>query len=154
MQWRCWGIYCFSSKLMWFIWTMWPLSTLPEWPMPRHTQGQLELHWAPFFTLFCFVFLKAIRNDVCPPFYHKTEQTKQQPVVICTVVFLPLRIYIPLITHTHTWLVPGCFLQSCCFIVLADPISLPLRCDFSFPVNPCFTAKRKNNTPTCITTEI
>lgn len=35
-------------------------STLPEWPAPRHTQGQLELHSKPlvFFAFFFFLFLR------------------------------------------------------------------------------------------------
>lgn len=46
-------------------------------------------------------------------------------MVICIAVFLSLKY----ITYTHTH--RGYFLWSCCFIVFADPISLPLRCDFS-----------------------
>lgn len=84
-----------------------------------------------------FSFFQAIRDDVCPPFCHGSEQTKRQPVVICIVVPLPLKIY-STNTHTHSLRVghvacfPGHFLWSSCFIVFADPISLPLWCDFSF----------------------
>lgn len=151
------GVDCFSGKLMRSIWTMWLLQHAP-WVTSTTPKGNWNYIVNPsFFSFFrqygtMYVLYFAMRVS------KKTKQ--QQPVVICTIVLLSLKIY-STNTHTHThaaWsgrvaCFPGHSLWSCCFIVFADPISLPLWCDFSLSccwtlLQPWFTWKKNSVTST------
>lgn len=133
------GAYCFCGKLMWSIWAMWLLQHTP-WVTSATPKGNWNCMSPPsFFSLFFFfsgnkrrcmlsilLWDWASKTTACSYMYHSPSS--------------PKTIYREQ-THTHTHPLrcghvvpcfPGHFLWSCCFIVFADPISLPLWCDFSF----------------------
>lgn len=93
----------FCGKLMRSIWAMWLLQHTPRVtsavPHPRATGIALWAATSPPLLL-SFIF-KAIRADVCPPFYHESEQTKRQPVVI---VCQPPPLKYIYSANTHVWL--------------------------------------------------
>lgn len=104
-------------------------STLPEWPNHATPKGSRNCIVPPLFSFFLGNKRRYMSSILPREWANKTTACSymyRSPSPPKNIFHMrPLR-------GGHVACFPGHFLWSCCFIVLTDPISLPLWCDFSF----------------------